>query len=62
MLIAGLDLDPTQLERVEAYRILRATFWLLMVLPSNPGHNLNPEGSAALQAAHVLDLLDQAAT
>ena len=40
-----------------AYRIVLATFWLLMLLPGKPGHGLNPEGSAALQAVHLLDLL-----
>jgi aminoglycoside phosphotransferase (APT) family kinase protein len=55
--IAGFELSPAQLERVAAYRIVLATFWLLMLLPGNTGHDLNPEGSAALQAVHLLDLL-----
>ncbi len=57
--IAGFDLSPALLERVGAYRIVLATFWLLMVLPGNPGHHLNPKGSDGLQAAHLLDLLGQ---
>jgi aminoglycoside phosphotransferase (APT) family kinase protein len=61
-LIAAFHLSPARLERVQAYRIALATFWLLMVLPGNPGHGLNPEGSDGLQAAHLLDLLGQAAT
>ena len=55
--IVGFELSPARLERVAAYRIVLATFWLLMLLPSNPGHGLNPEGSAELQAVHLLDLL-----
>lgn len=58
--IAAFDLSPSQLARAEAYRIVLATFWLLMLLPGNPGHALNPKGGAALQAAHLLDLLDRA--
>ena len=58
--IAGFDLTPAQLARAQAYRIALATFWLLMLLPGNPGHDLNPEGSDELQAAHLLYLLDRA--
>jgi hypothetical protein len=36
-----------------------ATFWLLMILPGSPGHAVNPEGSAELQAGHLVDLLDR---
>jgi aminoglycoside phosphotransferase (APT) family kinase protein len=60
--IAGFELSPTRLARVGAYRTVLATFWLLMLLPGNPGHGLNPEGSAVLQAVHLLDLLDRPAT
>jgi aminoglycoside phosphotransferase (APT) family kinase protein len=59
--IAGFNLTPDRLARVQAYRIVLATFWLLMLLPGNPGHDLNPEGSDALQAVHLLDLLDRTA-
>jgi hypothetical protein len=55
--VAGFDLDPERLERVRAYRLVLATFWLLMLLPGNPGHPRNPEGSATRQAVHLLDLL-----
>ena len=44
---------------MEAYRIVLATFWLLMILPGSPGHALNPEGSAERQAGHLIDLLDR---
>jgi hypothetical protein len=56
-LIAGFDLDPARRERVAAYRIALATFWLLMLLPGSPGHRLNPEGSDHRQAVHLLGLL-----
>ena len=56
--IAGFKLDAVRSERVAAYRIVLATFWLLMILPGNPGHALNPEESAELQAVHLLGLLD----
>jgi hypothetical protein len=42
---------------VQAYRIVLATLWLLEVLPGNRGEALNPEGTAALQAVHLLNLL-----
>ena len=61
VVIAGFDLSSASVERVGAYRIVLATFWLLMVLPGNPGHHLNPKGSDRLQAAHLLDLLGEAA-
>jgi aminoglycoside phosphotransferase (APT) family kinase protein len=59
--VAGFNLTPARLARVQAYRIVLATFWLLMLLPGNPGRDLNPEGSDTLQAVHLLDLLDRAA-
>jgi len=59
-MIIGFDLNPAQLERVDAYRIVLATFWLLMLLPGSPGHGRNPEGSAERQAQHLLALLDRA--
>jgi aminoglycoside phosphotransferase (APT) family kinase protein len=57
--IAGFGLDPAGRARVEDFRIVLATFWLLMLLPGNPGHDLNPDGSATRQAVHLLDLLDR---
>jgi aminoglycoside phosphotransferase (APT) family kinase protein len=57
--IAGFDLGSAQLRRVEAYRIVLATSWLLMLLPGNPGHDRNPQGSARLQALHLLGLLSR---
>jgi hypothetical protein len=56
--VEGFDLDPCRLDRVQAYRIVLATFWLLMLLPGNPGHDRNPAGSDERQAEHLLALLD----
>jgi thiamine kinase-like enzyme len=58
-LVEAFSLTPAQLERVASYRVVLATFWLLMLLSGNPGHGLNPDGSAESQAAHLLDLLKQ---
>jgi aminoglycoside phosphotransferase (APT) family kinase protein len=55
--IGGFGLQPEQRERVEAYRIVLATFWLLMLVPGSPGYGLNPEGSAERQAEHLQRLL-----
>lgn len=55
--ISGFELTPEQQGRVEAYRVVLATFWLLMLLPGNPGHGRNPEGSVERQSEHVLELL-----
>ncbi len=55
--IAGFDLTEAQLARVDAYRIVLAGFWLLMLLPGSPGHDINPPGSAELQERHLLSRL-----
>jgi aminoglycoside phosphotransferase (APT) family kinase protein len=60
--IAAFELRPAVVARVAAYRIVLATFWLLMILPGNTGHLLNPEGSAEAQAGHLLELLGTGAT
>ncbi|MCD4536544.1 aminoglycoside phosphotransferase family protein [Nocardioides sp. cx-169] len=59
--VAAFDLSPAQRARAEAYRIVLATFWLLMLRPGNRGHRLNPEGSDRDQAEHLLDLLGRSA-
>ena len=59
--IAGFDLSPGCRRRMLAYRVVLATFWLLMLLPGNAGHHRNAEGSDRLQALHLLGLLDRAA-
>lgn len=58
-LLADLDLDPTQRERLAVHRLLLACFWLMMLLPGNGGFKRNPAGSTEDQARHVLALLDQ---
>jgi len=57
-LLAEVALTPAQQHRCAAYRQLFATFWLVMLLPGNPGFRRNPAGSTEDQALHVLDLLD----
>ena len=37
---------------------LVAAFWLVMLLPGNPGFRRNPVGSTEHQAMHILALLD----
>ena len=59
VVVEGFDLDEDRLERVHAYRVVLATFWLLMLLPGNPGHGRNPAGSDEQQAVHLLALLDR---
>lgn len=56
-LLAGFELSAAQRRRVEDFRIVLATFWLLMLLPGSPGHARNPRGSAERQAEHLLALL-----
>jgi aminoglycoside phosphotransferase (APT) family kinase protein len=58
-LIAGFDLDDVQRRRVQDYRVVLATFWLLQLLPGNRAADRNPEGSASVQAVHLLELLGQ---
>lgn len=57
VVLAAFYLSPQQRSRVEGYRRLLATFWLLMLLPGSPGHGRNPVGSAERQAEHLLALL-----
>ena len=58
--VAGFDLEAAVLERVASYRVVLAAFWLLVLLPGNPGHPRNLEGSDRLQASHLLGLLGPA--
>ncbi|WP_408897551.1 aminoglycoside phosphotransferase family protein [Nocardioides sp. R1-1] len=55
--IAAFDLTSEQHGRVQDYRKVLATFWVLMLLPGSPGYDINPEGSAERQSEHVLALL-----
>jgi aminoglycoside phosphotransferase (APT) family kinase protein len=57
IVISAFDLTGAQLQRVADYRVVLATFWTLMLLPGNPGHDRNPSGSLERQATHLQDLL-----
>jgi thiamine kinase-like enzyme len=56
-LIGRLGLEAAQRHRLLEFRRLMALFWLLMLMPGNPGHNRNPEGSLERQAQRMHDLL-----
>ena len=56
-LIEALGFCAAQRARLLGFRRLIAVFWLLMLLPGNPGHRRNPPGSAERQAERVLGLL-----
>jgi aminoglycoside phosphotransferase len=57
-LIATVGLKADQLDRLASYRVLMASFWLVMLLPGNGGFERNPAGSTGDQATHLLSLLD----
>lgn len=57
-LVAVLRFTPEQEARLLSFRRMFAVFWLLMLLPGNPAHARNPEGSLEQQARRVLALLD----
>lgn len=48
---------PEQRSRLLDCRRLLAMFWLVMLLPGNPGHARNPPGSLERQAQRMHDLL-----
>lgn len=56
-LIEALGFRAAQRARLLGFRRLMAAYWLLMLLPGNPGHPRNPAGSAERQAERVLGLL-----
>jgi hypothetical protein len=56
-LAGALSLSRSQRARLRGFRRLMAVYWLLMLLPGNPGHQRNPPGSLERQAAHVSQLL-----
>lgn len=56
-LVAAVGLSPEEQERMRAYRPLWAAFWLVMLLPGNPGFHRNPRGTTEMQATHLLSLL-----
>lgn len=58
-LMGYFDLTSEQRARWTAYCGLFAAFWLVMLLPGNPGFRRNPVGSTEHQAMHMLALLDR---
>jgi hypothetical protein len=56
-LVEALGFSRAQRTRLVGFRRLMAVFWLMMLLPGNPGHHRNPPGSTERQAEHVLELL-----
>lgn len=56
--VAGFGLTRAQRDRLTEHRRLLAAFWLLMLLPGNPGFARNPRGSTEDQARYVRDLFD----
>ncbi len=57
-LVHHLDLSLPQLQRLLQFRRLMCLFWLLMLMPGNPGHARNPVGSVERQAQRMHHLLD----
>jgi hypothetical protein len=55
--LASVGVAPSQQDTMSNCRRLFAVFWLMMLLPGNPGHNRNPPGSVEQQAHHLLALL-----
>lgn len=56
-LVAAMGFTAEQRQRLRGFRAVLAVFWLMMLLPGNPGHHRNPPDSLARQAARVRDLL-----
>lgn len=56
-LIRFLGFSPEQESRLLDFRRLMAVFWLMKLLPGNPGHARNPHGSLERQADRLLGLL-----
>lgn len=57
--VAGFRFDRDQSGRLLQFRRLLAMFWLLMLLPGNPGHARNPAGSVERQSDLLRGLLDR---
>lgn len=56
-MVAALAFTGEQRQRLLGFRTALAVFWLLMLLPGNPGHHRNPPDSLARQAARVRGLV-----
>lgn len=57
-LATAVGLSEDERERMDAYRPLWATFWLVMLLPGNGGFRRNPAGTTEAQAGHLLTLIN----
>ena len=57
LLVEALDLTAAQRHRLAGFRRLFGAFWLMMLLPGNPGHRRNPSGTLERQAGRLLDSL-----
>ncbi len=55
--LARFDLSPAEHVRLNGFRRLFGLFWLLMLLPSSPGHRRNPPGTLERQADRLFHLL-----
>jgi aminoglycoside phosphotransferase len=55
-LLSHLELDQAVSHRIHLGRRVMALFWLLMLMPGNPGYERNPEGSLDRQAGRLLGL------
>ncbi len=55
--LARFDLSPAEHVRLNGFRRLFGLFWLLMLLPSSPGHRRNPPGTLERQADRLFLLL-----
>lgn len=53
----AVGLSDEDVVRVNQYRVLWASFWLLMLLPGNGAFSRNPSGTTEDQARHLLHLL-----
>lgn len=56
-LVAAMGFTDEQHRRLLGFRRVLGIFWLMMLLPGNPGHHRNPAGSLGRQAARVSGLL-----
>lgn len=57
--LAAIEIAPSQEDSLMNCRRLFALFWLMMLLPGNPGHDRNPRGSVERQAQRLLNLLKE---
>jgi aminoglycoside phosphotransferase len=54
--LSRCELDTGERHRLAGLRRLQAIFWLLVLLPGQPGHQRNPPGTLRRQAERLLSL------